>query len=62
MVELANASAAGADEEVTKPEAPAHLEQTCEAEEWPAEIRRCLLEASDQDAATACMRDLGETS
>ena len=59
MVAIANQPVAGEDgDEATKPEARDRLERACEADGWPAVIRSCLVAASDQEAATACMRDL----
>lgn len=59
MVALANEPVG--DDEATKPEARERLASACESEPWPPEIRRCLIAASDQEEATACMRDLGAT-
>ena len=58
MVELANAEIEG--DEVTDPEARDRLSSACASAPWPEEIRRCLLAAADQEAATACMRDLAD--
>ena len=57
MVEVANAG----ETEATKPEARERLVATCEREGWPADVRRCLARAGDQDTATACMRDLAQS-
>jgi hypothetical protein len=56
MVKLANAEVE-LDEEVTDPEARQRLRLACEDSRWSAETRRCLASASDQEAATACMRE-----
>ncbi len=58
MVDIANAPMADDDEEATKPEAAAALEQACDREQWPADIRRCVVSADDQEDVTGCMRDL----